>query len=145
MEAQNKIRELTIFCFEFLGSLYWFGSSNLNCTNLDVPILLFPIALNMPLQNVYKLHLELPGQICKLKDILFCQFEQLHLVWNFRKCLLPFNVFHFALIKFSNFYKGCYDAMQSKSENLAQILGYQNWAVTNNMLFLLLLLLMCSC
>ena len=84
----------------------------------------------MPLKNVYKLPLELPGQIWKLKNILFCQFEQLHLVWNFRKCLLPFNVFHFALIKFSNL-NGCHDAkLPRKSENLAHILGYQNWAVT---------------
>ena len=80
MEAQNKIRELTIFSFEFLGSLYWFGSSNLNCTNLDVPILLFPIALNMPLQNVYKLHLELPGQLCLVVLKVCSPFTSLPLV-----------------------------------------------------------------
>ena len=48
--------------------------------------------------NIFLVVLELPGQICKLKNILFCQSEQLHLVWKFGEGFASFVLsFHVLL------------------------------------------------
>ena len=67
----------------------------------------------------------------KFKTIWFCQIEQLQFgVGILGSVCSLLIIFNFALIKFSNL-NGCHDAkLPRKSENLAHILGYQNWAVT---------------
>ena len=74
--------------------------------------------------------MELPGQIWKLQNIWFCQFEQFIWVGKFGKGLIPFNDFHCLQYLTLHFKYVCHDAMKIKSENLAHSLGYQIWAVT---------------